>query len=470
VLAALAPLIFATAAPVDTPSPVAVSAAVDEATSIDGWATVSQGYRLRTDGHAFDQDAGFFFDGGATTGAGRIGLDVSGALFYDVDGSTPAPHSAAAFPAAYDAVGPVTLLVDTLELRAVRAPWLPRLSVGRLTVDDGNPTTLDGAAVHVTPLLAIDTAWSLSASAGRTVHFFTYDETAREEWTAAIGGDAVYARQAKLALDLRAFAAESDSNGYRTSWGAAYDQRIADDLVLARAWMRGVDHELALFGARVHAAWPVLGADSQPSLSIGVDAQGIDQTATLGEVSEGDNPFFAVLGPSEPNARGFVDAWTRINPGFVDAGLHVGAAGRAVLRGAPGPFNRNFARVYASIDAADIALAGPFVSIITSYDAAVPRSDDARYAGVDPAVLAVGGSAGYAGDVIRASVGTSWDRTRYTYYRDVDELVDVRTVFASIELRPFGFFRVNAAYSAELADRVVHTVTVNVIEIVDGAP
>src|SRR4051812_40864568 len=182
---ALVALVFATAAPVVA---AGASDVVDEPATFAGWASAAEGYRLRTDGNATDQDASLFFDGGGSAFAGRASLEVSGALFYDVDGFRPSPRSASSFPSAYDAYGPMTLLVDTLELRAAQAPGLPRMSVGRLTVDDSAaPTTLDGGALRLTPLFALDTAWSLPASAGRTVHFFTYDEAAREDWTASIG-------------------------------------------------------------------------------------------------------------------------------------------------------------------------------------------------------------------------------------------------------------------------------------------
>ncbi len=454
-------LLLATAAPgagasASAPGPPAPAVAADaDEPVLDAWLSAAEGYRLRTDGSAGDNDVSLLVDGGARALEGRAGLDVSGALFWDVDGKSPG------FASIHDDKGAVDIIVDTLELRGAADPLVPRFSIGRLTVDEGLPETLDGAAVAVTPLRVPAAAVTLFGSVGRTVHFYAVDGEGFEDWAASAGTDLLIAQTLKLEADYRALVQDSPSHRFAQSYGAAFYQRI-DDVALTKLWARGIDDKLSHVGARTHLAYapPPPGEARRTPWQIGIDLDGVEQTAPLGEVFESENPLFAVLGKSEPNLRGAVDAWGRADVGVADAGLHLGASGRRVLQGEQGPFNRDSGRVYALAEADDIVLTGPFLSAIVSYDVALGPSE--------PAVVALGGSAGWRGDSFKASVGTSWDRVKYDYYRDVNELLDVRTVYASLDVRPLAFLRVKADYSLELADRVVHTARVTLVQDLGG--
>jgi hypothetical protein len=406
------------------------------APSVEAWVGVSEGYRARLvpGANLADHDARLTVDGGGRADDGRLALDLSAALFYDIDGESPTLASV------HDARGPVDLLVDTFELQANSLPWLTRASVGRLTVLQGWPITLDGVATAIAPMQNETLTWTLFASAGRTVHFFDIDDDLFERFVGAVATDVVLIDSIKLELDYRGLLEETGRGALQHSYGASYTQRF-DDIAWGQVYARGIDGQASHTGGRGHLGY-------EP-WRIGLDASVLAQTTTLGEVFEGQNPFFAVLGESAPFVHAMADAFVRSNVGLADVGAHVGAAGRHVLVGAQRPFNRDSARMYGALDLADIVVKGPFVGAILSYDFATAPTQDS--------VLAVGGSAGYGHEWVRAWVGTSWDRTKYRYYRDVEEMLDVRTVSANIDITARRWARLRGSYTLELADRSVHT-------------
>src|SRR5688572_13569800 len=63
---------------------------------LDAWLFSDESYRLRGatgDGAdrfgGFDHDVRWLLDGGARSADGQLGVDASGALFWDVDGASP---------------------------------------------------------------------------------------------------------------------------------------------------------------------------------------------------------------------------------------------------------------------------------------------------------------------------------------------------------------------------------------------
>lgn len=450
-------------------APVEAAATLDpprEDHWLDAWAFSDEAYRLRgasadADGRfgGFDHDARWLFDTGARALDGRLGLDVSGALFWDIDGASP-PGLASV----HDARGPVDFFVDTLELRASHDVWLRRASVGRLTVQEGWPTTLDGAALALAPIGTSELTWIVFGSAGRTVHFFEVGEEGDdwfEDWAASIGSDVIVDQRLKLQVDYRALLEDGPpgiAQAPTHSYGAAFWARV-DEVAMLQLFGRGLDDAVSHVGARTHAAWL-----RWAPWSFGVDGELVQQVATLGEIVEGQDPFFAILGPSLPHVRGFVDAYAGRDLDVLTATLHLGASGRQRLAGAGGPFNRNAARVYAAADADDVDVGvvdGLFASAIASYDLATDADD--------LTVLALGGAVGWSTELFRLRAGTSWDRVKYTYYRDVTELTDVRTIFAGAQWRPLRALRIGADYRVEIADRVVHTAQLGLAHDLDGA-
>ena len=66
---------------------------------------------------------------------------------------------------------------------------------------------------------------------------------------------------------------------------------------------------------------------------------------------------------------------------------------------------------------------------------------------------------GYKNRFIRAEAGTWYQRFKYNYYRDVQEIDDVRTVFTSVTWKALDWLSVRARYQYEnLEDRDMHTV------------
>jgi hypothetical protein len=447
---------------------VEASAPVEDAGAepfVDAWLFADEGYRFRAAGApsagvaGVDHDARLLLDGGARAFDGRVGIEVSGAAFWDIDG-----EAGPGLSSVHDARGAVDVLVDTLALRMDDdgGALLRRASLGRFTVEEGWPVTLDGAAFALTPAQNAHAAWGVFASFGRTVHFFAapivleQDVALGERWAASLGSDVVWRDGLKLQVDYRVLG-EAARNAVTHSYGAALWRRV-DDVVLVHLFGRGLDDELSHVGGRAHAAW----APSTP-WAIGMDGEIVEQVATLGEIVEEQDVFFAVLGVSHPHVRARLDSYVARPLDIVDGAgtLHLGGSVRQRLAGQDAPFNRNAARLYASADVDDVIVDGLFASLIASYDCAT--------AGDDVGVAALGGSAGYSGDLVRVRVGTSWDRVKYTYYRDVGELIDVRTVFAAAEWRPWRALRVKGAYTLELADRAIHTLQLGLAHDLDGA-
>src|SRR5688572_6836732 len=127
-----------------------------------------------------DHDARLLLDAGARGFAGQLGLDLSGALFWDIDGP-----SAVGLSSVHDARAPIDPFIDTLELHATLDGWLQRASAGRFTVNEGAPITLDGGALLLSPFSNRHLSLHVFASAGRTVHFFEVDDDLFEDWAAS---------------------------------------------------------------------------------------------------------------------------------------------------------------------------------------------------------------------------------------------------------------------------------------------
>lgn len=432
----------------------------------EAWLIGTEGVRVRRTANAaavgLDEDARFALDGGARALGGRLRLDGAAELYWDLDGARP--DGDAGLRSVHDSRGPVELLVHTLELGWGGGPVVQRAAVGRLTVEEGWPMTLDGVALSVTPLagLADDTLHGVRrsrafVSAGRTVHFYeTGDAGAElfEDWAVSAGVDLITADAVKLQLDLRGLFEDSATGGFDGSAGAALFLR-ALDFAKAKLWLRTLDDQVMVMGARAR-----LGA---PGDDLGADLEASLQPARLGEVALAADPYFFVLGESLPHWRARADAFAGADLGFAQGELHAGAQARANLADDQQAFNRNSGRVYALAQAIDLLVPGVFVSADVAWDSVLsPGMADLLEAG--DGRVALGGSVGYQRAGLRAELGTSWDRYKYTYYRDVQELADVRTVYGAVRVRALEWLRVQARASVEVFDRTETTVQVNLVQ------
>jgi hypothetical protein len=123
---------------------------------------------------------------------------------------------------------------------------------------------------------------------------------------------------------------------------------------------------------------------------------------------------------------------------------------RQLLRGTEGPFNRNFGGIYFQSELNDLAVKGLFATGILEWNY-VPWSVSRD------SFLALGGSAGYSVRRIKVEAGTYYQRWKVNYYRDVEELQNARTVYASAGVRALPWLELRARYTLEIVDRYIQS-------------
>jgi hypothetical protein len=193
-------------------------------------------------------------------------------------------------------------------------------------------------------------------------------------------------------------------------------------------------------------------------MAAGLDAQVNVQLRTLGEISENENPFYSILGPSQPNLRARLELWKDLAFGAMTVvNVRVGWRARQLLSGSESAFNRNSGAAYFQTDVNDLATKGLFLSGTVEWNY-IPWYLR-RYS-----FFTLGGSAGYAAYRARIEAGTYYQRWKINYYRDIEELQDARTVFASASVRPVPWLELRARYTLEIVDRVLQSAFFSVRE------
>jgi len=383
---------------------------------------------------------------------GLFSGDFSAAVWWDLDGHGSGGNS------------PVTASVhdgDTVELD-VYSLWAQRdttwsspnalvrtIRAGRQTAEVGIPTTFDG--LHTAFNLA--RGFQLFAFGGRTVHFFESSDSVFEDWIASAGAQVRPIDSIRITADYR-FASEDneyacESRLVDNSYGVDLKWRPADSLFLA-AYGRGLDTSISHFGGGGRIELAAL----QAGLDLRVDVQAVE----LGEVTEGLDPFFSILGPSLPNVRWSADAWKGFEAPFASLSLLAGWQGRTLVEGDELPFNRDFGKAYLIAGAKEVGGTAIFLQ------AAV----ESHFSGISPlgfqdeGTLAAGGSAGWERQGSGFEAGTFYSRYKYRYYEDVEEMADVRTYYGQLQYTALSWLSAKARYELERFDWDVHTVAFSI--------
>jgi len=448
------------------------------------WLDVGEEGRARfasgSDPNGQDIDVRLTADGGLSDRSDRFTARFALGLWFDVDGAESGELTPAVSLHDQSVVDP-----DVYSLYGDYRPggefgsrgFLKGVRVGRQTAGYGLPTTFDGASFVVSPLRPqVD----LFAFGGRTVHFFEAADGLFEDWIGAAGVAVRPVEGLKLVADYRFASEDVDTRrpGTARVGGDGEEEEEeeeegedAGEIAYGRASVQ--DHSYGLSAWFNPADWAWLRAYARglgqqashaggagmlffPSVGLGFEASFDSQLVRLGEVSDSLNPFYAILGESLPHARWRADLFEELNTGAGAFGIHLGVAGRAVLEGEEGPFNRSSSRAYLLLSATDIAVPGPYVSVV----------GDAWLAGLNPDIkgegfLTVGGAAGYKGNALLAEVGTAYQRFKYAYYKNAEEISDVRSWYAEVGYDVVDWLRVKARYELEQFDWDVHTVTLS---------
>ncbi len=466
---AAAEVIDATAA-ADTPeTEVATETATETTTEpepglLDGlrfWITATEGYRHRhtlpidltvpaniyaDTQNASDQDLRFLLDLGLSGPDGELGGDGVMAMWVDLDGvnTTPRPRS---YGSVRDNESGVWVDVYSLAGHYTNRTWLESLKAGRLSTEHGAPVIFDGASVTIRPFITTATdvlavrSLEFFLFGGRTAHFYELDDELFEDWIGSAGVQVRPLSDLRISLDYRLLAEDSAAADIDHNYGLTAWYRPIDAVFL-KAYGRGVNDALASLGTSTRLIW-------EP-WTIGLDSDVDFQLSVLGELNELNDPYFAVLGESQPRVRWKVDAWKRFDTIVGDWGLHLGWGGREPLEGESGAFNRSYGRIYLMAEVEDLILPGLSASASLEYhhDGSI----------IDDGLLTVGGSAGYDHGWIGGEIGSYYQRFKYVYYVDIDELQNVRTVYLSAHVEPLDGLKFKARYLFERSDRDLHTI------------
>jgi len=423
-----------------------------------GELSLVQEYRLRTAGSGVesssgtpgpsvaaetDQDLRLTLDGQGRGYHDHLQGQISAALWYDLDGHAPQGQPNV-FGETSDYRQPL-FVVYTLSAEWRHSLPLEYLRLGRQVSEHGLPITFDGGSLG---LRLWERQLLLFGYGGRTIHFFETQPGFFENWVTCVGAGYRPNQNFRLELDSR-FEHDSILSQdqqervwvYAHSYGLTASARFEESW--AKLFVRGLNRSASHAGGALRLVFP--------SLALGIDAQVNAQLRTLGEISENENPFFSLLGPSLPNLRTRLEVWKEFGLGQT-TGLYLRAGWRMrqLLSGAEGPFNRNFGGVYFQTELNDLAVKGLFAAGILEWNY-IPWSL------TRDSFLALGGSAGYSTRRVKAETGTYYQRWKVNYYRDVQELQDARTVYGSAGFRALPWLEVRARYTLEIVDRYIHS-------------
>jgi len=382
--------------------------------------------------------------GGFRDAADRFRADVALGAWFDVDGG-PGQDEAANFASIYDTSSDFWFDVYNLTGEYRSTGLLQHVRLGRQVSELGRPVTFDGLSLKLragSPLL------DFFLFGGRTVHFFETDADLFEDYVGSGGAVIRPLSSLRLEADYRfamedmALADETRDEYVDHSYGLTAWLHPADWLYV-KAYGRGITDTFSHAGLATKLEW----TDLNLGLQIGADSQ----LADLRDITELDNPYFSILGPSQAHTRWNASVWKDFptSAGVYTASL--GWDGRA-NHDSESAFNRDYGRLYLMLAARDIIVAGPFLQVaLENHFAEVAPSFG------DEGLLTAGGSAGYDRGWLRVEGGSYYQRYKYDYYRDVKEMEDVRTYFGALSVKPLSWLAIRARYQFENLDRDQHT-------------
>jgi hypothetical protein len=390
-----------------------------------------------------DHDVRLLVSSGIRDSSAHFRGYLSAGGWLDVDGR-PAAGSPSVLSSSYDLDSSLWLDVFSLYGEYHSEGMLRLARVGRQAVEFGLPIVIDGAFLEVRPL-APAPWFDLFAFGGRSVHFFEAHQGLLEDWVGSAGAVIRPMERLRLVVDYRFLLEEThiveelkDHTYGAEVWYAPLDW------FSAKAYGRGIGSSASHVGGATRMAWHELG--------LGVDLKVDSQVSELREVNEVENPYFAILGASLPHTRWGMDLWKSFNTSAGDFGIHAGWTGRANHENET-TFNRDYGKLYLLLEASDIGVKGPFVSLsVENHFANLTPTFD------EEGVLTAGGAAGYRNRLLRAEAGSYYQRFKYDYYDDVQEYENVRTFFGSFSVKPVDWLSIRARYTMEQLDRDIHTV------------
>jgi hypothetical protein len=413
------------------------------------WFNFQEEYRFRSTGTGGtpglygeseqDHDLRLFGAGGWRCPQDRFLTQASMALWLDLDGVHDGEPST--LGSIYD--DPVRVDIYSAYAEYHSKKWLREIRLGRQNATYGVPVTFDGLHARFRPAPILD----IFVFGGHTWHFFETDSDDWDDWMASGGVSLLPTEGLRIDLDYR-FTLEDTQT--QEAWidhsygGTIWYNPLAWLYLKANA--RGIGDEFSHVGFHARLEFD--------RIHLGVRLGADSQLVELRELNERDNPFFAILGPSLPHTRWEAAIWKAFPAGA--AGTYTLEAGwnHRLVHQDETEFNRDNGKAYLLFTAEDFGVPGPFIqAAVEAHFAKITGGSG------DESLITAGGAAGYKNRFLRAEVGTWYQRFKYDYYRDVQEVEDVRTVFGAVTWKALEWLSIKARYQYEnLEDRDMHTV------------
>jgi hypothetical protein len=399
-----------------------------------------------------DNDLRLSLNGSVWEKTDRFAADLSMDVRYDLDGG-PAAGRPSSVASVNDYDGSQSWL-DPYDVYSLygeyHTPGLLALArAGRQTSEYGRPITFDGITAK---LRMMKPYLDLAFFGGRTVHFFEAGHDLLEDW---LTSSAITVRpfpSLRIEMDYRYAVEDTTTRDFVEdhSYGLGIWYRMSE-IGRFKGYIRGLNAAASNAGGSARLEWS--------DIQLGIDAHIDGQLTTLKNTNESDNPYFEVLGESLPYLRGGCRVWKKVTTGFGTYGADIGWQERMLTKGEPTQLNRSYGRAFLLLEAINIAIPGPFATLLVEYNYVRKDSDLASNS-----LVAVGGSAGYERTPIKATVGSYYYRYRYDYYVNVRELENVRSYFGEVRYDPYKWLFVRLLYSFDQFDRDIHTVKLTVAE------
>ena len=449
-----APAAAPSPAPAVAPAAIAADAGVVEAAPVSRpsysfFSTEEFRERRSTVADENDALARLSIDASRTSADDKLIATVGLGLWWDISGA-PAADSLNAFNSIHSSTdSPLWLDVYRLNLEYRPGGALQLVRIGRQDAEHGTPATFDGADLEVnlgTPRV------QLFAFGGRTVHFFEIDPKVFQDWIGSAGIDVRITQSLKVEFDYRILrdgvpiidgASQTAVTQLVTdnTYGGTLQWRLGGWLK-ARAWVRGINDALESVGLAARA-------ESAEHL-LGIELKGDLQPATLNQLDELDNAYYLTLGPSLPHFKGSLDAWKDFDASAGDFSAHLGGQLRQLISDAETPFNRNLLRGYLLLSGAKLGGTEIYVTLNGEYDRDGLHGTDGTLTGT--------GSIGWAHKSVRLEAGTYFQRWRYVYFAQPEELANVRGYYVDASFK-YRWLTVRGRYSYEIFDRILQTFT-----------
>jgi hypothetical protein len=382
-------------------------------------------------------------DGTVTGLNDRMVGTLSAALWIDLDGHVPrgAPDY---FGDSQDLAQPL-FVIYALSAEWRRTAAVDHLVVGRQPATHGLPVTFDGGSLD---LRFLERRLSLFGYGGRTVHFFETLPGLLENWLVGGGAGLRLTPGLQLEADSRYLhenienaAGDSTKPVATNSYGLTLTGR--SDTLSGKLFARGMNRTFSHVGGMFRL--------QVPTAELGIDGQAVAQLATLGDIAESENPYYALLGKSLPHVRARLETWKDFHLGPKSSlTVAVGTRVRQLLHDEATRFNRAINVAYLRVDLDNLPWKGAFASVTADWNLPSGAPDNASY-------FTLGGAAGYASRASKIEAGSYFQRFKINYYREVEELTDARTVYAAAAYRLIPQIEIRARYVLEVVDRSIHT-------------